>query len=187
MLAEYFLDIKDPQMARSRLQTLVDILIIAVCAVLCGADSFTEIEDFGRAKEAWFRERLELPGGIPSHDTFRRVLAAIDPMAFEQIFMVWSAGVRDYLQQQIALKGTVPGSGRSTAPGKMRPTTSLDGKSLRHSFDTNSGKGALHLINAWASDLQLSLAQLKVADKSNEIKAIPIVLEMIDVKDCILT
>ncbi len=190
-LAECFSQVQDPRVVRARRHNLTDILIIAVCAVVCGADSFTEIEDFGRAKEAWLRERLELPNGIPSHDTFRRVFAAIDPKAFEDVFMMWSRGIRDYLQHQMASTGTGSSGNKAHTGNKAhagrRQVIALDGKSLRHSFDSHSGTGALHLVSAWASDLQLSLAQLKVADKSNEITAIPIVLEMIDIKDCIVT
>jgi predicted transposase YbfD/YdcC len=145
---------------------LSDILFIAICTVACDGEGFTDMEVFGRAKQEWLRKYLELPGGIPSHDTFGRVFSIIDPEAFTECFVNWTQAIH------VATAGEV---------------VALDGKTVRHSFDTATGKSALHLVSAWASENGLALGQVKVDDKSNEITAIPKLLEMIDVKGRIIT
>jgi predicted transposase YbfD/YdcC len=146
----------------------IDILVIALCAVTCGADSFTDMELFGRSKEAWLRERLglSLTHSIPSHDTFRRLFARLDTTAFGLCFRQWTQSLQELTQGQVI---------------------ALDGKTLRHSFDTASGQGALQVVSAWASENKLSLGQVIVDDKSNEITAIPALLELLDIRDCVIT
>jgi predicted transposase YbfD/YdcC len=165
-LTEHFAVLPDPRMARTRDHALVDILVIALCAVLCGADSFTEMEAWGRAKETWLRERLTLPNGIPSHDTFNRVFARLDPVAFTACFQRWTEALREPTQGQVI---------------------ALDGKTLRHSFDRATGRGALHVVSAWAAENRLVLGQVPVAEKSNEIIALPHLLTLLDVAGCIVT
>jgi hypothetical protein len=118
-LLEAFADLPDPRIHRTRWHALPEVLFIALCATLCGADSFTDIEDWGRAKEAWLRERLALPNGIPSHDTFNRVFSRLDPEAFTACFIRWTETLR------------APTAGQVVA---------LDGKTLRQSFDQASGR-----------------------------------------------
>jgi predicted transposase YbfD/YdcC len=158
--------LSDPRVARTKKHLLSDILFIAICTVACDGEGFTDMEVFGRAKEEWLRKYLELPGGIPSHDTFGRVFSIIDPEAFTECFVNWTQAIH------VATAGEV---------------VALDGKTVRHSFDTATGKSALHLVSAWASENGLALGQVKVDDKSNEITAIPKLLEMIDVKGRIIT
>src|SRR5262249_44218801 len=150
------------------LHLLSDILTIALCAVLAGADSWYEIELFGRAKLTWFQRWLPLPHGIPSHDTFRRVFAALKPWAFQDCFVAWMNTACD-------------------ATGLQR--IHIDGKSLRGSR-RQTPRGlcpALHLVSAWAGANHLTLGQVAVADKSNEITAIPALLQVLDLKGCIVT
>ena len=162
----HFAVLSDPRVARTRKHLLSDILFIAICTVACDGEGFTDMEVFGRAKQEWLRKYLELPGGIPSHDTFGRVFSIIDPEAFTECFVNWTQAIH------VATAGEV---------------VALDGKTVRHSFDTATGKSALHLVSAWASEKGLALGQVKVDDKSNEITAIPKLLEMIDVKGRIIT
>ena len=162
----YFSVIPDPRVERTKKHRLIDILFIAVCTMVCGGEDFTDMEMFGEAKEEWLRSLLELPHGIPSHDTFGRVFSLIDPQAFGECFLRWSAALHE------ATKGEV---------------IALDGKTLRHSFDSATGQSALHLVSAWASENGISLGQLKVDGKSNEITALPALLKMLDVKGCVVT
>ena len=169
-LEEAFASLPDPRVARTRLHPLPELLVIALCAVLCGADSFVEMEAWGHAKEAWLRERLDLPHGIPSHDTFARVFARLDPEAFTTCFQRWVEALREGL------------------PGEREgQVIALDGKTLRRSLDRASGRGALHVVSAWATQSQLVLAQVPVDAKSNEITALPQLLELLDVRGCIVT
>jgi len=162
----HFLIIPDPRMERTKKHRLIDILFIAVCTIICGGESFTDMQDFGEAKEEWLRKFLELPHGIPSHDTFGRVFSLLDPALFGECLLGWSAALHE------ATKGEV---------------IALDGKTLRHSFDAATGKSALHLVSAWASENGIALGQLKVEGKSNEITALPALLKMLDVKGCVVT
>ena len=162
----HFSVLDDPRIDRSKTHLLPEILFIAICTIASGGDGFTDMEMFGRAKEDWLRKYLKLPGGIPSHDTFGRVLSAIDPMAFAECFVDWTSALHS------ATKGEV---------------IALDGKTIRHSFDAATGKKALHMVSAWASENGLALGQVKVDSKSNEIKAIPKLLEMIDISGHIIT
>ena len=181
-LTEHFASLPDPRVERTRSHALLDLLTIALCATLCGADSFVEMEAWGRAREAWLRERLELAGGIPSHDTFNRVFARLDPKAFERCFLAWTEALR----QTLALPADAPAS----PPEGATPAAThlaLDGKRLRRSFDRGSGSGALHLVSAWATEQQLVLGQVKVAEGGNEITALPELLSLLDLSGCLVT
>lgn len=157
-------EIEDPRMERTRLHKLEDILVIAICALLCGAESFEDMEIFGEAKEEWFGTFLELPNGIPSHDTFGRVFAAMDPEKFLEAFMRWTQSLRE------ALSGEV---------------VSIDGKALRRAID--KGQSPKVIVSAWAAGNGLVLGQRKVEDKSNEITAVPELLRSLELAGCIVT
>jgi len=164
-LESLFAQVEDPRMERTKLHRLRDIMIVAICGVICGAEGWVEIEEFGKAKEAFFTDLLDLPNGIPSHDTFGRVFALIDPKQFEASFVQWVQGISK------TVKGVV----------------AIDGKTLRRSHDEASGKKALHLVSAWAVENRLVLAQLATEEKSNEITAIPLLLQQLALDGCIVT
>lgn len=164
-LESIFAHVEDPRIERTKRHRLRDIMILAICGVLCGAEGWVEIEEFGKAKEAFFSELLGLPNGIPSHDTFGRVFALIDPKQFEASFLYWVQGISQ------SVKGVI----------------AIDGKTLRRSHDRGSGKKALHLVSAWAVENRLVLAQLATAEKSNEITAIPELLTHLALHGCIVT
>lgn len=159
-------EVTDPRRGQGQRHRLVDMIVIAVCAAICGADSWVEVEMFGLAKEAWFREHLKLAHGIPSHDTFGRVFSQVDPVALMAQLNRWigASGLVD--------EGDV---------------IAVDGKSLRRSHDRDAGQGALHLVSAWATEHGVVLGQRAVDDKSNEITAIPEVLELIDLDQKVIT
>jgi predicted transposase YbfD/YdcC len=162
----HFADLKDPRMERTRYHNLMDIVVIAICAVICGADGWLDIAAYGVAKAAWLKTFLDLPHGIPSHDTFRRVFCLLDPSAFLQCFQRWI----DALSEGLGIK-----------------RIAIDGKVMRRSFDRATGKAALHLVSAWATEQHLVLGQVAVDAKSNEITAIPKLLELLDVSGAIVT
>ncbi|HVB24730.1 MAG TPA: ISAs1 family transposase [Ktedonobacteraceae bacterium] len=164
-LETLFAQVEDPRVERTKLHRLRDIIIIAICGVICGAEGWVEIEEFGKAKQAWFTDLLSLPNGIPSHDTFGRVFALIDPKQFEASFVQWVEGISKTVQGVIA----------------------IDGKTLRRSHDQATGKKALHLVSAWAVENRLVLAQLATEEKSNEITAIPVLLRQLALVGCIVT
>ena len=139
---------------------MLDIIVITICAVICGADSWVAVEAFGGAKYKWLAGFLELPKGIPSHDAFRRVFSAIDATKFEECFINWI---------------------RSTIKVTQGEVIAVDGKQLRRSYDTHNNKAAIHLVSAWACHQGVALGQIKVADKSNEIPAIPQLLDALDI------
>ena len=157
-LAAHFARLPDPRVRRTRRHELTSILVITVCAVICGADDWVAIARFGRAKRPWFRQFLPLPHGIPSHDTFGRVFAALDPQAFHAAFLAWVQSVATLL------------------PGDV---IAIDGKTLRRTFDTASQKAAIHMVSAWATAHGLCLGQVKTDAKSNEITAIPALLDVL--------
>ena len=165
-LIAHLLEIEDPRIDRTRRHKLLDILVIAICAVICGADDWVEVELFGQAKEVWLRTILELPNGIPSHDTFGRVFARIDPEQFRNSFMSWVQAVQEVLKGQVI---------------------AVDGKELRGSKDGNAGKSAIDMVSAWATADQIVLGQQKVHEKSNEITAIPKLLQLLELEGCIVT
>lgn len=153
-------------MDRTKLHPLLDIIGIALLDVICGADSWTEIEAFGLAKERWLRQFLALPNGIPSHDTFGRVFAALDPAQFERSFTRWVAALEERTEGLVIV---------------------LDGKPLRRSHDRTARKPPLHLVSAWATANRLVLAQVAVDTKSNEITALPVLIEALDVRHSMVT
>jgi predicted transposase YbfD/YdcC len=163
---EHFAILRDPRVERTKKHKLQDIVVIAVCAAICGAEHWTHIETFGKVHESWFRTFLDLPNGIPSHDTFGRVFAALDPEAFE-------AAVQAFVADLV-------GSSR----GKH---IAIDGKTLRHSFDRASAKAAVHMVSAWAYEDHVAFGQLAVEAKSNEITAIPELLQMLDLTEATVT
>jgi len=163
---ECFGDLRDPRVAGRCDHKLIDIIIIAICGVLCGADSWVGIETVGKAKESWFRQFLTLEHGIPSHDTFGYVFARIDHEAFQSRFVHWVESVFRVTKGQVI---------------------AIDGKTSRGSHDKAVGKDAIHLVNAWASANGIALGQRKVDSKSNEITAIPELLRLLDVSGCIVT
>jgi len=165
-ITEYFADLKDPRVDRTKQHLLSDILTIAICAVICGADSWTDIEDFGYCKEEWFKSFLELPNGIPSHDTFGRVFAALDSELFSACFTKWMNAV-----SQVS-KGSL---------------VALDGKTVRRSFDRGAEQAAIHMVSAWVENNQLVWGQVKTEEKSNEITAIPKLLEILALDGCVVT
>src|SRR5512140_1857647 len=160
-----FGELTDPRVEGRIEQRLIDIIMIAICAVICGANSWSETETYGKAKIGWLRRFLELPNGIPSHDTFGRVFSLIEAEAFTTCFICWVEGVFRVTDGQVI---------------------AIDGKSVRRSHQRSIGQDAIHLVSAWASANRLSLGQLKVADKSNEIAAIPELLKLLDVQGCIV-
>jgi len=165
-ITEDFAELTDPRVERTKRHLLLDILVIALCAVICGAEGWVDLEAYGKAKEEWLRQFLLLPHGIPSHDTFARVLARLDPEELQTCFLRWIRAVREVTAGEVV---------------------AIDGKTLRRSFDQASGKGAIAMVSAWATANQLVLGQQKVDEKSNEITAIPALLELLAVEGCIVT
>lgn len=165
-LLEHFAAVQDPRVDRTKLHPLANILTIAISAVICGAETWDDIEAFGEAKAGWFAGFLDLTNGIPSHDTFNRVFAALDPDQFRAGFLAWIRAVATVLPAEVV---------------------ALDGKTLRRSHDRGAGKAAIHLVSAWAATNRLVLGQVKVDDKSNEITAVPELLRVLALAGCIVT
>ena len=165
-LLDHFGTLPDPRIERHRWHKLGDILVIAVCAVLCGAESYPAIEDFGREREEWWRQFLEFPEGIPSHDTFNRVWRLLDPVEFQRCFLGWMQAVAEVTAGEVG---------------------AIDGKALRRSSAQGTSKRAIHMVSAWASENGVVLGQRKVDTKSTEITAIPELLELLLLKGCIVT
>jgi predicted transposase YbfD/YdcC len=166
-VSRHFAGLTDPRADRGQEHRLVDIVTIVLCAVLCGADDWVAVETFGRAKEGWLRTFLALPGGIPSHDTFGRVFARLDPEEFRTCFLAWVGAV----------------TGAEVAAGVV----AIDGKTARRSHDRGKGKAALHLVSAWATGSGLVLGQVATEERSNEITAIPALLRLLDLTGCTVT
>ena len=165
-ITSFFSVLEDPRSDHTRRHKLIDIMTIAICGVICGADSWVELEQFGKSKEEWLKGFLELPNGIPSHDTFGRVFALLDAQQFRDCFLAWVQAVSAVTRGQVI---------------------AIDGKTLRRSHDKSLGKSAIHMVSAWASENRLVLGQTKVAEKSNEITAIPELLALLDISGCIVT
>jgi predicted transposase YbfD/YdcC len=166
LFTPFFGDLTDPRVARGRHHNLLDIVVLAVCATLGNANTFADVERFARAKLDLFKTFLELPHGVPSHDTFSRVFARIDPAALLEC-------VRRWLD---ALGTAVAGE-----------VVAIDGKTLKGSFDAAAGQSPLHLVSAWACDARLCLGQVAVDQKSNEITAIPVLLKLLDLTGATVT
>lgn len=165
LITEHFSDLDDPRRYNRR-HLLLDIVVISICAVICGADDWAAVEEFGQSKYKWFKGFLSLPHGIPSEYTFRRVFARIDAEQFQTCFIEWIKAVHKITKGQIV---------------------AIDGKMLRRSHDKTLGKKAIHMVSAWAAENRLVLGQVKVDDKSNEITAIPQLLDLLEIAGCIVT
>jgi predicted transposase YbfD/YdcC len=167
LVVRHFSNVEDPRANdRRRKHKLADIMVLAICGVICGADDWVTIARFARDKKRWFGQFLELPHGIPSHDTFRRVFMLLNPHKFAEAFVEWI---------------------RALSEGSKGALVALDGKTLRRSFDRVREQAPIHLISAWCTKNRMTLGQYKVDGKSNEITAIPKLLELLDLRDCTVT
>ena len=165
-LGKHFARLEDPHTDRGKRHQLLDIIAMTICAVIGGAEGWCDVELFVKSKYDWFKRFLAMPNGVPSHDTFGRVFAAIDPKQFQNGFMDWMREVSQLARGQVI---------------------AIDGKTLRRSHDQSTGKSAIHMVSAWASENSLVLGQIKVDEKSNEITAIPELLDLLEVSGCIVT
>ena len=165
-LIEHFASLEDPRVEYLVEHQLLDIIALTICAVICGADSWVEIEAYGHSKVDWLQSFLALPNGIPSHDTISRLFAMLDPVQLQSCFTNWVKAIAELSDGEVV---------------------AIDGKCVRRSYDTGKGQGAIHMVSAWASENRLVLGQVKVDSKSNEITAIPKLLAVLDLKGCIVT
>jgi len=165
-LTHHFADLADPRLDRTRAHDLLDIVVVAVCAILGGADSWVAVEVFGNAKLPWFKRFLVLRHGVPSHDTFGRVFRLLDPEQFRRCFLSWIEAL-------------------TSLPDLEH--VAIDGKTLRGSFDRHAGQAALHLVSAWANELRLTLGQVAVGGASNEITAIPKLLGLLELSGALVS
>ena len=163
---DHFQDLQDPRVERTRKHPLINVLFIAVCGVLSGANSFASIHEFAIDRRHWFARYLDLSNGIPSDDTLARVLARLDPGAFEKCLLSWIRAVQEATEDRLI---------------------AIDGKTLRGSSDRADGRAAIHMVSAWASANKLSLGQVVVPEKSNEITAIPELLGLLDIAGALVT
>lgn len=166
VIEDHFSKVNDPRTDRTKHHKLIDMIAIAICAVICGAEGWVDIELFGNSKIHWLATFLELPNGIPSHDTFGRVFSLIDAQQFQLAFYEWVWAVNDIIQGQVI---------------------NIDGKCLRGSDDQRLGKRAIYMVSAWAVENEIVLGQRKVDEKSNEITAIPELLKILSISGCIVT
>lgn len=166
LIGKPFAELEDPRAEMNQRHKFIDILVIAICAAICGAEDWESVEMFGQSKEKWFRSFLELPNGIPSHDTFWRVFRSLDPEQFQRCFMRWMALIQTVTEDEVV---------------------AIDGKQLRRSFDAQAGKAAIVMVSAWASANRMVLGQRQVDEKSNEITAVPQLLESLMLQGCIVT
>ena len=162
----HFSEISDPRIDRTKYHNLQDMIVVAICAAICGANGWADVERFGKAKTDWLRQFVSLENGIPSHDTFGRVFSMLDPTKFYTCMHNWLRNFR------LSLKGQ---------------HVAIDGKTLRGSHDSAKGCSALHMVSAWASGLRLDLGQVSVDDKSNEIPAVAELLQLLKLKGAIVT
>jgi hypothetical protein len=165
-LVVHFSKLEDPRVDRTKKHPLINIIVIGLCAVICGAQSFTEMEEFGKAKRDWLSKFLDLSNGIPSHEVFNNVFARLDPVVFEQCLLSWVEALFRVTRGQI-----LP----------------VDGKTLRGSYDRSDPKAAIHMVTVWATANHLSLGSRVVEEKSNEITAIPKLLELMDICGALVT
>ena len=166
MINKHFASVDDPRQVRKTEYPLINIIFMTICAVLCGAEDWVAIELFCQSQQAWLKQYLKMANGVPSHDTFGRVFAALDNEHFCQGFVNWMRTVAEIVEGEVV---------------------AIDGKQLRRSHDRYVGKGAIHMVSAWATANGVVLGQRKVAEKSNEITAIPKLLEVLDLAGCIVT
>lgn len=164
-IQDHFSELTDPR-RREVTYPLINIVMIAICGVICGADDFVSIAEFGRKKRAWLSRFLDLSAGIPSHDRFNAILAALKPAEFEKCLLSWISDLHEITRGQVV---------------------AIDGKTLRRSFDAASSKSAIHMVSAWATANHITLGQVIVDQKSNEITAIPKLLELLDISGCLVT
>jgi predicted transposase YbfD/YdcC/predicted DNA-binding protein (UPF0251 family) len=164
-IQDHFVELTDPR-RRKVVYPLINVVTIAICAVICGADDFVSIAEYGRKKRKWLSQFLDLSSGIPSHDRFNAILGALKPAEFEACLLSWITALHEITAGQIV---------------------AIDGKTLRRSFDAASSKSAIHMVSAWATANQISLGQVVVDEKSNEITAIPQLLKMLEIKGCLVT
>ena len=164
-IQDHFHELTDPR-RRKVTYPLINVVVISVCAVICGANDFVGIASWARRKQQWLETFLELESGIPSHDRFNQILAAIKPAQFEKCLLSWITALQEITDGQIV---------------------AIDGKTLRGSYDKTSSKSAIHMVSAWASENQISLGQVVADEKSNEITAIPKLLEMLEIEGCLVT
>lgn len=165
-IQKYFAPLQDPRITLKSSHKLIDVIVIAICAVICGADTWTQIEEFGKTRIDWFKGFLELPNGIPSHDTFGRIFSLISAKLFQACFQRWIQEVFEITDGQV-----IP----------------IDGKTARRSHNKKTNKSAIHMVHAWAAANGILLGQLKTEEKSNEITAIPELLKLLEIKGCIVT
>lgn len=166
LLMVHFSDLTDPRVDRTKRHSMTDILVLSICGFVCGVDNWVDLQEFGEIREDWFRTFLELPNGIPSHDTFGRFFAALDPEAFSRCFTTWMQAVAETTEGDVV---------------------AIDGKTLRRSFDRASKKAAIHMVSAWATGNGMVLGQVRTDEKSNEITALPKLLETLHLQGCIVT
>jgi len=164
-IIELLSEIEDHRIERRKEHSLTDIIVITMSAVICGAENWNQIEIFGKSKHDWFKSFLKLPNGIPSHDTFNRFFSVLDPDKFEFFFREWVKSITKKITNEVI---------------------NIDGKTIRGAKE-NGNKSPIHMVSAWANSNDLVLGQLKVNEKSNEITAIPELLDAILIKDCIIT
>ena len=166
-ILDHFAELPDPRRDNeNNRHQLIDIIAISILATICGAEHFTEMEDYGRANQDFLRTFLELPNGIPSHDTLGRVFARLNQREFKNCFAAWVDAIRDATDGEVL---------------------AIDGKTLRRSHQRGRGKGPLHLVRSWAANNRQTLGQVKVDEKSNEITAVPELLKLLYIKGCIVT
>lgn len=165
-IAKHFQGLQDPRTGNAKQHIFLEILIIAICATICGADGWSDVELYGKNKKGWLKTFLQLPKGIPSHDTFGRVFALIQAEEFQVRFVEWIQAIETLTKGQVI---------------------AIDGKQLRRSHDHEDGKAAIYMVSAWATANQVVLGQRKVDEKSNEITAIPELLKLLDIAGCIVT
>jgi len=161
-----FGNIEDPRMDRTKHHSLTDIMAIAICATICGADGWVQVVEFGQCKDDWFKTFLDLPNGIPSHDTFGRVFSLLKPEDFEACFIEWTDSLAEASEGQLV---------------------AIDGKAIRRSLDSANDKAAIHMVSAWSKANNMVLGQISTDEKSNEITAIPKLLKLIELENAVVT
>jgi predicted transposase YbfD/YdcC len=165
-IVDHFRNIEDPRIDRRKRHTIWDIIVLTICAVVCGCETWEDIEIYGKEKQQWLKGFLTLPNGIPSHDTIRRLFIRLNPEQLQQCFLSWVEAIRRHTEGEVV---------------------SIDGKTARRTHDRSAGKNALHMVSAWASENRIVLGQVKTDEQSNEITAIPELLKLLELKGCIVT